>query len=189
LRRSRRAMPYVWRFRGCFRRFCVAVLKSYPHICAFVSPTVAGAQALSGLLSNKKINASFYAFIGKAEKKTVFHGLPFPVPGNEAMIIISKNLIKMVQKTYFKTKDYCKVKFTFKVENAETVEILGLNDWQNAVVMSRKKDGTFTCDVSLPKNAEYEFKYRVNGTEWLNEPEADTQKPNVFGGSNSVLVL
>jgi hypothetical protein len=55
--------------------------------------------------------------------------------------------------------------------------------------MSRKKDGTFTCDVSLPKNAEYEFKYRVNGTEWLNEPEADTQKPNVFGGSNSVLVL
>ena len=25
----------------------------------------------------------------------------------------------MVQKTYYKTKDYCKVKFSFKVENAE----------------------------------------------------------------------
>ena len=48
----------------------------------------------------------------------------------------------MVQKTYFKTKDYCKVKFTFNVENAETVEILGLNsDWENSVVMSKKKDG------------------------------------------------
>ena len=34
----------------------------------------------------------------------------------------------MVQKTYFKTKDYCKVKFTFAVENAETIEILGLNN-------------------------------------------------------------
>jgi hypothetical protein len=96
----------------------------------------------------------------------------------------------MVQKTYFKTKNYCKVKFTFKVENAETVEILGLNsDWEKGVLMSRKKDGTFSCDVSLPKDAEHEFKYLVNGTEWLNEPEADTHKPNIFGGSNSVLVL
>ena len=96
----------------------------------------------------------------------------------------------MVQKTYFKTKDYCKVKFSFKVENAETVEILGLNsNWQNSVVMSKKKDGTFSCDVSLPKNSEHEFKYLVNETEWVNDPEADAQKPNEFGGVNSVIVL
>ena len=96
----------------------------------------------------------------------------------------------MVQKTYYKTKDYCKVKFSFTVENAETVEILGLNsDWKNSIIMSRKKDGTFTCDVCLPKNAEHEFKYRVDGKLWLNEPDADTQKPNEFGSSNSVLVL
>ena len=34
----------------------------------------------------------------------------------------------MIQKTYFKTKDYCKVKFSFAVENAETVEVLGLKE-------------------------------------------------------------
>jgi hypothetical protein len=46
----------------------------------------------------------------------------------------------MVQKTYFKTKDYCKVKFSFAAENAETIEILGLNsDWENSIVMSKKK--------------------------------------------------
>jgi hypothetical protein len=96
----------------------------------------------------------------------------------------------MVQKTYFKTKDYCKVKFTFNLENAETVEILGLNsDWQNSIIMSKKKDGSFTCDVSLPKNSEHEFKYRVNETDWLNEPAADKEVPNEFGGSNSVIVL
>ena len=48
----------------------------------------------------------------------------------------------MIQKTYFKTKDYCKVKFSFSVENAETVEILGLNsDWENSVVMSKTTTG------------------------------------------------
>ena len=96
----------------------------------------------------------------------------------------------MVQKTYFKTKDYCKVKFELNVENAETVEILGLNsDWENSIVMRKKKDGTFTSDVSLPKNLKQEFKYLVNKTEWLNETEADEQQPNGFGGSNSVIIL
>ncbi len=96
----------------------------------------------------------------------------------------------MIQKTYFKTKDYCKVKFTFKPEDAETVEILGLNsDWENSVVMSKKKDGSFICDVSLPKNTQHEFKYLVNEVLWLNEPEADSQNPNEFGGSNSVIIL
>lgn len=96
----------------------------------------------------------------------------------------------MVQKTYFKTKDYCKVKFSFNLENAETVEILGLNsDWQNAIIMSKKKDGTFTCDVSLPKNSQHEFKYRVNENEWVNEPQADSQNINEFGGHNSVIVI
>jgi len=96
----------------------------------------------------------------------------------------------MILKTYYKTKDYCKVKFSFKPDNAETVQILGLNsDWQNSVIMSRKKDGSFGADVTLPKDSKHQFKYLVNETEWLNEPEADSQEPNEFGGSNSVLVL
>ena len=96
----------------------------------------------------------------------------------------------MVQKTYFKTKDYCKVKFTFSIEDAETVEILGLNsDWENSIVMSKKKDGSFSSEVSLPKNTEHEFKYRVNETLWLNEPEADKEITNEYGSINSVIVL
>jgi hypothetical protein len=96
----------------------------------------------------------------------------------------------MVQKTYFKTKDYCKVKFSFKPENAETVEILGLNsDWENSIVMSKKKDGTFTCDVSLLKNTEHQFKYRVDEKEWVADPEADNLVTNEFGGTNSLLVV
>lgn len=96
----------------------------------------------------------------------------------------------MIQKTYFKTKDYCKVKFSFTVENAETVEILGLNsDWENAIVMSKKKDGSFSTDVSLPKNSQHEFKYRINAADWANDPTADSEQPNVYGGSNSVISL
>jgi len=96
----------------------------------------------------------------------------------------------MIQKTYFKTKDYCKVKFTLKPENAESVAIAGLNsDWKNLITMSKKKDGTFSAEVSLPKESQHEFKYLVNESEWLNEPEADKQKKNEFGTTNSVIIL
>lgn len=96
----------------------------------------------------------------------------------------------MILKTYYKTKDYCKVKFSFTDENAETVQIRGLNsDWQKSILMAKKKDGSFTADVTLPKDSKHQFKYVVNETKWLNEPEADSQEPNEFGGSNSVIVL
>ena len=96
----------------------------------------------------------------------------------------------MVQKTYYKTKDYCKVKFSFKTDEAETIAILGLNrDWKNSVTMSKKKDGSFIADVNLPKDSIHEFKYLVNETLWVNDPEADKEVPNDFGGSNSVIVI
>lgn len=96
----------------------------------------------------------------------------------------------MVQKTYFKTKDYCKVKFSFTAANAENIEILGLNNnWENGIPMKQKKDGTFSVDVNLPKNSTHEFKYRVNADTWYNDPDADAQTPNIFGGTNSLIYL
>lgn len=96
----------------------------------------------------------------------------------------------MIQKTYYKTKDYCKVKFSIQPETAESVEILGLNnEWDAPVAMTRKKDGSFAVEVNLPKNSEHEFKYRINGTEWTTETEADREATNSFGSINSVVVI
>ena len=96
----------------------------------------------------------------------------------------------MLQRTFVKSKGAYKVKFTLKPANAETVEILGLNsDWENPIPLSKKKDGSFCAEIALPKDTKHEFKYRVNNTEWLIEEDADAQKPNAFGSTNSVLVL
>lgn len=96
----------------------------------------------------------------------------------------------MVQKTYFKTKDYCKVKFSFTPENAETVEVLGLNsDWENSIVLKKKKDGTFSGEVNLPNNSSHQFKYLVNKTEWINDADVEELAPNEYGGTNCVLSI
>jgi hypothetical protein len=96
----------------------------------------------------------------------------------------------MLQKTYYKTKDYCKVKFSFQPAQAEKVEILGLNsNWEQSIVMSKKKDGSFSADVNLPKETTHEFKYLVDETLWLNDESADAEVINEFGGTNSVVTL
>ncbi|HVF98029.1 MAG TPA: isoamylase early set domain-containing protein [Flavisolibacter sp.] len=96
----------------------------------------------------------------------------------------------MIEKTYFKTKDYCKVKFSLKPEQAQSVAIAGLNnDWKTLIYLSRKKDGSFSADVSLPKGGQHEFRYLVNESEWVNEPDADAHQENIFGTTNSVIVL
>ncbi|HEY0056651.1 MAG TPA: isoamylase early set domain-containing protein [Pedobacter sp.] len=96
----------------------------------------------------------------------------------------------MLQKTFIKSKGAYKVKFTLKPENAKTVELLGLNnDWSTSVPLIKKKDGSFSIELALPKDTKHEFKYRVNETEWLIEEDADAETPNGLGGTNSVLVL
>lgn len=96
----------------------------------------------------------------------------------------------MILKTYYKTKDYCKVKFSLNDIEADKVEIFGLNnDWQNSISMKRKKNGSFTADVNLPKESKHEFKYLVDSSAWINDPETDAEVPNVYGGSNSIISL
>lgn len=96
----------------------------------------------------------------------------------------------MLQKTYYKTKDYCKVKFSLNLDNANSVKVLGLNsDWTQPLELKKKKDGSFSADINLPKNSKHEFKYFVNESEWVNEPEADAELQNTFGGTNSVIEL
>ena len=96
----------------------------------------------------------------------------------------------MIQKTLYKTKEYSKVKFTIEGTEAEQVAVVGLNgDWENGIEMKKKKDGSFSVEVNLPKNTRHEFKYRVNNREWMNEPQGDGEISNVFGTTNSLIEL
>ena len=65
----------------------------------------------------------------------------------------------MIEKKYYKTKDYVKVKFTLTTD-AKKVDILGLNnEWKKGVSMTKKKEGVFSAELNLPKETSHEFKY------------------------------
>ena len=64
------------------------------------------------------------------------------------------------------------------------------NNWNPAAgELSKLKNGTFKATFDLPKDANYEFKYVIDGS-FVNEPEADSFAFNEFAGAeNSVLAL
>ena len=95
----------------------------------------------------------------------------------------------MIEKKYFKTKDYVKVKFTLSAD-AKKVEILGLNnEWKKGLSMTKKKEGIFAAEVNLPKASSHEFKYFLDKKKWLNDNEADGVIANVFGTTISVVTI
>ena len=97
-------------------------------------------------------------------------------------------------KKYHETKPLCKV--TFKLAKdianfANQVYLAGeFNNWDvESIPMKRLKSGEFSVSLDLEKGKEYQFKYIIDGTAWLNETEADKFVPNEFQSENSVIVV
>jgi nitrogen fixation protein FixH len=55
--------------------------------------------------------------------------------------------------------------------------------------MKKLKTGDFTITLNLDKDKEYQFRYLIDSSHWINDPEADKQVPNVFQSENSVIVV
>ena len=93
-----------------------------------------------------------------------------------------------------KTAEVKKVTFTLPkeaVENAERVALLGdFNAWnaEAATLLKKQKDGSFKTTVELETGREYQFRYLVNDTNWVNAWDADKYAATPFGVENSVVV-
>jgi 1,4-alpha-glucan branching enzyme len=96
----------------------------------------------------------------------------------------------MVSKKFIKSKKTCEVTFSLpEGVEAEEASVVGeFNDWDASKNPMKKVKGVWQAKVTdLEQNREYQFKYVVNGSEWLNDSAADKYVANDHGGENSVL--
>ena len=101
----------------------------------------------------------------------------------------------MSLKKHFDAKKHlCKVTFTLAKDISNSANHINLtgdfNNWDiESIPMKKLKGGEFSVSVVLKQGREYEFKYVIDGKEWLNEPDADMLVSNVFLSDNSVVVV
>jgi 1,4-alpha-glucan branching enzyme len=96
-----------------------------------------------------------------------------------------------IKKQYLKTKPVCKVTFIFINEFVNRVNLVGdFNNWDiDSIPMKKTKKGDFSISIELEKGRGYQFKYIVDGKEWVNEIDSDKFVINEFQSENSVIVV
>lgn len=101
----------------------------------------------------------------------------------------------MIDKKYSKAKGNCKVTFSLSAEQVgekRDVRVLAdFNDWSwiNGVQLKASK-GKYSGTVELPAApAHYQFRYLVDGNQWMNDPSADAYQANVHGTTNCVFAV
>ncbi len=100
-----------------------------------------------------------------------------------------------ITKEFLKEKKVYRVKFVLPKEIAESankVYVVGdFNNWElTKTPMIKRSNGTRSASVDLPGKGEYQFRYLIDETRWINDPEADKFVPNSFGDAeNGVVVI
>jgi len=99
-----------------------------------------------------------------------------------------------IKKKYYKTKDYCRISFRLPKEavgDANTVHLVGeFNNWdKQATPLKKLKNGSFTGEIKLAENTEYQFRYLIDQQRWENDHEADRYAPTPFGDSDNSIVI
>lgn len=96
----------------------------------------------------------------------------------------------MITKKYSQDRKKCRVTFKLPPDiDSETVQLYGeFTSWvgQN---MTRQKKGGFSLGITLPSGRKYQFRYLLDGSRWINDPEADGSIPNPFGSEDSILEI
>lgn len=86
-----------------------------------------------------------------------------------------------------------KIQVTFETEGyaaAESVALAGdFNNWDpSSHPMKRRKDGSWSITLRLNREREYQYRFVVNGGEWVTDDQTDRTAPNEYGEVNAVVL-
>jgi len=98
----------------------------------------------------------------------------------------------MIKKQFLKSKPVCKATFSLPVTlapEATSVALVGeFNNWDITKGIPMKKDkDVFKAIVELEAGREYQFRYLVDGGNWINDTQADNYVATPFGVENCVV--
>jgi len=96
----------------------------------------------------------------------------------------------IAKRQYLKTKPVCKVTFQLSA-HAQHIALVGeFNGWNEASTpMKKSAEGVFSIILELETGREYQYRYLLDGSNWMNDDSADKTVKTPFGNNNSVIVL
>ena len=96
----------------------------------------------------------------------------------------------MIHKKYSANKKSCKVTFILPTNvDAKSACLCGdFNNWDmESIPMKKDQDENLSVTINLAAGQDYKFRYCIDNSQWENDPDADAQVPNPFGGEDSIV--
>ncbi|NJN67017.1 MAG: glycoside hydrolase family 13 [Chloroflexaceae bacterium] len=85
-----------------------------------------------------------------------------------------------------------KMQVTFSLPSsfwADTIHLVGdFNGWDAHATTLRLEDNRWSVTLELDAERSYQYRYLINGTEWINDWKADAFARSEQGGENSVVI-
>ena len=99
----------------------------------------------------------------------------------------------MIEKSFHQTDRGLHACVTFLLPSstwADAIFLVGdFNDWnRTACPMQRDHEGRWYVTLELELGRSYQFRYLIDGIDWLTDNQADAYVSNLYGSDNSVVV-
>ena len=98
-----------------------------------------------------------------------------------------------IERQYSKDKSKCTINFRVSAEfaaGASSIAVVGsFNNWnEKSHLLSKDENGDFCLDVEVETGHQYEFKFIVDESQWVNALNADSYVWSEYGNcDNSVI--
>ena len=81
--------------------------------------------------------------------------------------------------------------FLYHDDEAKSVALVGdFNSWDTGLTpLQKDASGLWLGEVEAPKTGNYQYKFIVDGSRWLEDPSNGMKVPDNYGGLNSVLAI
>ena len=99
-----------------------------------------------------------------------------------------------IKKQYLKSRPVCKVTFRIEKkanEGAKTIHVVGeFNNWsKDTTPMKSYKNGSFSATIDLDLNRSYQFRYLMDGVDWITDGNADAYAHSAYGNCENSVVI
>lgn len=98
-----------------------------------------------------------------------------------------------IKKQFLKSKDAYKITWTINKSTAGSAKKIHLagdfNEWsEDDAEFTAMKNGSFKYVTELSKDSQYQFRYLIDGQQWVNEKDADGFVDNQISGEQNCLI-
>ncbi len=112
-------------------------------------------------------------------------------PRKALLKVLRREIITKPHSSPYINRDKNSIEFYIQNDNAEQISLAGLfNNWaEDVLLMEPGRNGLWRIEIPILDEGRYEYKFLINGRNWVEDIDNPYRLPDGFNGFNSLLII